>query len=198
MLGCGIFTANTKGWRKFGTSYLIKLFTYFHLRPEVKEFFGINGVEDCPTHSFIYGELTETAEQQIFEANPTMQLKYDPYGSNARRFSYCKDHRTIKNIEAYKKLVREKNGRVYPFWEWLNFIRRALMWWVFRTDIKGWHQYFAWYDHCSELTARDIDTNPLPTVLEEIRAINFNVISPADLLNAMYTGIENGEIIYER
>lgn len=198
MLGFGIYTANTKGWKKFSLSYPIKLFTYFHLRPEVKEHFDIKGIEDCPTHSFIYGERTESGGQQIFEANPTIQLRYDPYGNNARRFSYCKDHRTVKNIEGYIKLVKEKNGRVYPFWEWLNFIRRALMWWVFRTDIKGWHQYFAWNDHCSELTARDNYINPIPKFNEEIEAINFNVISPSDLLNASYTGICNGEIIYER
>lgn len=202
MIAFGIYTAPTYGWkRKFTASYGIKLFTYFHLNKETKKYFGIDKVEDCPTHAIVFGERTETGEQLIFEANKTMELNYYSltYGQTLymRKFSYVINHRQIRDLNFFKLLVKQKGNNLYGLWEWFNFIRRAFWWWIFRRDIKGSHQYFAWLDMCSELVARDIMEHPLPKVKAELSKINFNVISPADLLNIAYTGILNGEIIQE-
>lgn len=60
---------------------------------------------------------------------------------------------------------------------------------------KGVKKNFAWLDVCSELVARDMMEHNLPKVINELSKINFNVISPVDLLNIAYIGIKEGEII---
>lgn len=199
MTAFGIYTAPTKGWKKLSLSYAIKLFTYFHFTKEAKEYFKIKGIEDTPTHAVVYGEFTETGERLIFEANKTMELNYlsFTYGDsqNMMEFGYVVKHRQVRDLDAFKRLVKNKANNLYGFWEWLNYIRRALWWWIFRRDIKGTHQYFAWLDVCSELVARDMMEHNLPKVINELSKINFNVISPVDLLNIAYIGIKEGEII---
>lgn len=198
MLGCGVYTASTKGFKKkFTLSYGIKLFTYYILKKEVKQYFGIKSLEDTPTHAIIYGEKT-AMDQLIFEANPTMQLKYDPYGADAgmKKFSYLVMGKQVRDNLAFKNVTKEKVGKIYPFWEFLNFIRRAFWWWLFRRDIKGAHQYFTWLDVCSELVAKDIVLHPLKKTKQELQKIDFNVFSPADLLNVLYVGINSDEILW--
>lgn len=195
----GIVTADTKGWkRKFTLSYLIKVFTWYIIKPEVREYFGLNSIEDCPNHSIVFGERTKTNEVLIFEANKTMELNYFKVAypnDGVKKFSYVVNHIAGRDMNAFKLLVQDKSGKLYPLWEFINFIRRALWWWIFRRDIKGAHQYFAWLDVCSELVARDMDNHNLPKAKEELRKINFNVLAPADLLNIAYIGILAGEII---
>lgn len=196
--GFGIFTANTKGWRKFSLSYLIKLFTWYIIKPEVRKYFGLESIEDCPTHSVVFGERTKSNEILILEANKTMELSYFRIAypnDGMRKFSYVINHIAGRDMDAFKSLVKDKINNLYGIWEYFNFLRRALWWWIFRRDIKGSHQYFAWLDMCSELVARDMDNHNLPKVKEELRKINFNVLAPADLLNIAYTGIYAGEII---
>lgn len=198
--GFGIFTANTKGWKKFSLSYAIKLFTWYIIKPEVRQYFGLEGIEDCPTHSVVFGERTKSNEILILEANKTMELSYFRIAypnDGMRKFSYVINHIAGRDMDAFKSLVKDKINNLYGIWEYFNFLRRALWWWIFRRDIKGSHQYFAWLDMCSELVARDMDNHNLPKVKEELRKINFNVLAPADLLNIAYTGIYAGEIIEE-
>lgn len=197
----GIFTANTEGWKKLThfSSYGIKIFTYYIIRPEVRKYFGITSLEQCPTHSLPIGEKTETNKWLILDANKTMELNYldiaYPSLSQMKLFSFVENHKEVYYPEYFHKLVNSKVNNLYGLWEWFNFIRRALWMWIFRRDIKGSHQYFAWLDMCSEITARYADQYKASIVKRLLSQINYNVIAPADLLNIIYDGIQAGEMI---
>jgi hypothetical protein len=198
-LGYGIFTAKTNGFKgKFSASYGIKIFTWYRIRPEVRKFFGLKSIEDCPTHSIVYGEKTESGSQLLFEANKTMELNYAehtyPTDEGMKLFSYVIDGILTRDMDAFKKLVGDKGNHIYGIAEWLNYIRAAFLWWIFKKDVKGKHQYFADNDVCSEITARDNMNHPCPVMRESLLKIDFNNIAPSDLFNTTYDGIKAKEV----
>lgn len=200
-LGFGIYTAPSEG-----LSYMIKIFTWYAIRPEVRKFFGLKSVHDCPTHSIVYGEKTEDQYLLLLESNKTNELNYDAhkYGNTPRmmKFSYIIKGEHTRDNEIFRDLVKTRGNLFYAVWQWLNFIRRGLWWWIFRRDIKNSKQWFSLWDVCSELVARDMKTHAVKYILNTVRRglneINFNVVAPADLLNIIYDAIQAKEIAWEK
>ena len=181
------FSANTRelGWKRFfNSSYLVKLFTWWEIRPEVRAFFGLKDIHDCPTHSWVTGEMTISGAWIIFEAKKTMEMGYKYYP--CRTF----DYKCGTDIDLFRELIRSHKGKVYAIWQWINFIKRGLYWWIFGYDNLKSKQWFTWLWHCSEICYDDMTNHTkdykLPNLTEILSGINKNVYSPAQIYNTIY------------
>ena len=182
-----LFSANTRdlGWKRFfNPSYIIKLFTWWEIRPEVRAHFGLKCIEDCPTHSWVDGEMTISGKWIIFEANKTMELN--------KKYYPCKtfDYKCGTDIDLFWELVKSHKGKVYAIWQWWNHFRRALLWWIFGYDNLHSKQLFGWLLVCSEICYDDMINHTknykLPNLTEILSKINKNVYSPAQIYNTIF------------
>ena len=183
-----LFLANTRnlGWRRFfNTSYIIKLFTWWEIRPEVREYFGLKSIEDCPTHGWNDGEKgSVSGRTYIFESRKTNQQGWKYYPCRTFEFKCGSD------FSLFEVVVRSAEDKVYAIWLWFNFFRRAMWWWIFRRNVIYSKQWFGWLYVCSKITFKLIkyhcESYELPNLSKAIKGLNENVISPAYHYNIIY------------
>lgn len=190
------FSAQTRHLGKyekyFNSSYLIKLFTNWEIKPEVREYFKLGDIHDCPTHAWKRGEKSISGKWIILEADVRNWLNYEYYP--CRVF----DYRSGSDYELFEKLRKESHGKVYAIWQWFNFIRRALLWWIFGRDNLKSKQLFTKFWVCSEICYDDMknhsDDYDYPVLSGILSKINKNVYSPAQMYNTLYSAIKAGEM----
>ena len=183
-----LFSANTRnlGWKRFfNSSYIIKLFTWWEIRPEVREFFGLKDIHDCPTHGWNDGEKgTVSGRTYIFESRKTNQQGWKYYPCRTFAFQCGGD------FSLFEAVVRSAENKVYAIWLWFNFFRRAMWWWIFKRNVIYSKQWFGWLYVCSKITFKLIkyhcESYELPNLTKAIKGLNENVISPAYHYNIIY------------
>ena len=191
MTGFDLYRADTTGfWKKFTPSYLIKLFTYKYIKPEVKAYFGITKREQCPTHSMCRGK--EKGENKLLESNWNVDYG-NPYpeSNQVMHFEFVLPSFTEERKETiFAEFVAKEKGKQYGLIEWLNYPIRN----IFGT-VK--HSFFTILKVCSELVANYCSlewVKDMPNVWAELQKVDYNVTAPSDLLNVAYIGIKSGEL----
>lgn len=196
----GIFTANTKQ-QKFFARFLsrsIQLFTWCLISKEAREYFKLKSSRDCPTHSVIYVEKTQSGEWIIFEADAISKYNYEYYPM--RRFAFVEDHKAFHSVPINKAIAEARKSEVYGFMQLFNHIR-IWFWWQLKRDVRGKNAWFVKRDVCSEYSYLSMRQEALTVgakyALTQLYGMNQNNVSPATLLDIIYHAIMRGEMIEE-